>query len=288
MVKYRKSCWGRPNYIHKRSRWWNSPEIGTRFFIHGNRIPIVSHPNPWFFLTQFCSSDDVPKAEDLEESLFVKCHCKSCRDPRKCECQSISDVVDAKGKKRIAYDMQVSTRQISFLHYYSSVQGLFAIDVIPGLMVIECNKVSKSSPLCIPNIHSQCCQCDISCPNRVSQRPRKIPIDIFKTTDRGWGARPLCDVRKGTVLGMYTGYDPYFNYIDSTADWEWCCQESNVISSFSFSWQYLTVLRRRCEAEELDDEERTFCFDLDGQENLYEDGSDQLQAYTVTSWMCGK
>jgi histone-lysine N-methyltransferase SUV39H len=107
--------------------------------------------------------------------------------------------------------MEVRTGQISCLHYYSSAQGLFAIDVIPGLMVIECNKVRKSSPLCISNIQSQCCRCDISCPNRVSQRPRQLPIDIFKTTDRGWGARPLCDVRKGTVLGMYTGYGHYFN-----------------------------------------------------------------------------
>ncbi|KAF8625395.1 hypothetical protein AX15_005401 [Amanita polypyramis BW_CC] len=171
--------------------------------------------------TGYKYSENVPKAEELEDSLFLRCSCGRCSDPRKCECQLVSDLMDEKGIKIIAYD----------------AKGLFAISVTPGLQVIECNKY---------------CKCDILCPNRVSQRPRKIPIDIFKTVDRGWGARPLCNVQKGTVLGIYTG-----------------------------------KLMRRTEAEALNRGERGFCFDLDGQENPFEDEHCRIQAYTVDSRTCG-
>jgi histone-lysine N-methyltransferase SUV39H len=166
-------------------------------------------------------SHDVPKAEDLDDALFLRCNCRRCTDPQKCECQSISELVDKKGKKQIAYNSK----------------GLFVIDVTPGLLVIECNKY---------------CGCDLLCPNRVSQRPRKIPVDIFKTMNRGWGARPLCDVSKGAVLGMYAG-----------------------------------KLMTRRKAEELGQGERGFCFDLDGQENPYDDAPGLPEAYTVDSRTCG-
>ena len=31
------------------------------------------------------------------------------------------------------------------------------------------------------------CSCGIDCPNRVVQRGRKIPLEIFKTENKGWG-----------------------------------------------------------------------------------------------------
>lgn len=69
--------------------------------------------------------------------------------------------------------------------------GYFAFNVPNGTEVVECNKL---------------CECSLeSCRNRVSQRPRDVPIEIFKTESRGWGARPLVDVRRGKVLGLYTG-----------------------------------------------------------------------------------
>lgn len=33
------------------------------------------------------------------------------------------------------------------------------------------------------------CECSENCPNRVVARGRTVPLDIFRTTDRGWGAR---------------------------------------------------------------------------------------------------
>lgn len=35
------------------------------------------------------------------------------------------------------------------------------------------------------------CSCSIDCPNRVVERGRTIPLQIFRTEDRGWGKQPL-------------------------------------------------------------------------------------------------
>ncbi|KAF7324943.1 SET-domain-containing protein [Mycena kentingensis (nom. inval.)] len=49
------------------------------------------------------------------------------------------------------------------------------------------------------------CPCPPHCINRVAQRPREVPIHIFKTVGRGWGARCPKPILKGTVIGLYTG-----------------------------------------------------------------------------------
>src|SRR5882672_9492747 len=52
----------------------------------------------------------------------------------------------------------------------------------------------------------QNCSCDERCRSRVAQRPRKFPIEVFRTAKCGWGVRSTVDLPKGTVLGVYTGY----------------------------------------------------------------------------------
>ncbi|KAJ3966270.1 SET domain-containing protein [Lentinula raphanica] len=109
-----------------------------------------------------------------------------------CDCQGISELVDKDGKNINAY----------------TAEGLFKFSsrynpLASGIEVIECN---------------QYCSCTLyECSNRVAQRPRTVPIEIFKTepedTDkhsksskRGWGVRCTTqDIKKGTVLGCYTG-----------------------------------------------------------------------------------
>ncbi|KAF8958465.1 hypothetical protein BDZ97DRAFT_1841573, partial [Flammula alnicola] len=70
--------------------------------------------------------------------------------------------------------------------------GLHILPIVPkGMEVIECNKL---------------CSCSLyECNNRVSQRPRDVPIEIFKTLRRGWGVRSTIDIIRGKVLGIYTG-----------------------------------------------------------------------------------
>ncbi|KAK6971380.1 hypothetical protein R3P38DRAFT_3043955 [Favolaschia claudopus] len=51
----------------------------------------------------------------------------------------------------------------------------------------------------------QDCSAASNCKNRVTQLPRTIPIEIFKTVERGWAARSAVPLVRGQVLGLYTG-----------------------------------------------------------------------------------
>lgn len=56
------------------------------------------------------------------------------------------------------------------------------------------------------------------CPNRVAQQPRDVPVEIFKTNDRGWGVRAPVDVERGKVLGIYTGCAVSLPIVESEHD----------------------------------------------------------------------
>ncbi|CAK7217326.1 hypothetical protein SCUCBS95973_003110 [Sporothrix curviconia] len=44
-----------------------------------------------------------------------------------------------------------------------------------------------------------------ACANRVVERGRRIPLQIFRTEDRGWGVRTLVDLHKGQFVDRYLG-----------------------------------------------------------------------------------
>ncbi|KAK0643330.1 hypothetical protein B0T16DRAFT_415699 [Cercophora newfieldiana] len=49
------------------------------------------------------------------------------------------------------------------------------------------------------------CRCTPECPNRVVERGRTVPLQIFRTTDRGWGVRCPVPIRKGQFVDRYLG-----------------------------------------------------------------------------------
>ncbi|KAJ3464483.1 Histone-lysine N-methyltransferase, H3 lysine-9 specific dim-5 [Fusarium solani] len=51
----------------------------------------------------------------------------------------------------------------------------------------------------------QGCSCSINCPNRVVERGRTIPLQIFRTEDRGWGVRSTDHIKKGQFVDRYLG-----------------------------------------------------------------------------------
>ena len=49
------------------------------------------------------------------------------------------------------------------------------------------------------------CSCSLNCPNRVVERGRTVPLQIFRTEDRGWGVRCPVPLRKGQFVDRYLG-----------------------------------------------------------------------------------
>ncbi|KHN98612.1 Histone Lysine Methyltransferase [Metarhizium album ARSEF 1941] len=51
----------------------------------------------------------------------------------------------------------------------------------------------------------QGCACSSDCPNRVVERGRTVPLQIFRTQDRGWGVRTQESIKKGQFVDRYLG-----------------------------------------------------------------------------------
>ncbi|KAI1727895.1 SET domain-containing protein [Ditylenchus destructor] len=49
------------------------------------------------------------------------------------------------------------------------------------------------------------CSCDITCPTRLVQRGRQIPIVLFRTLDRGWSVRAAAKIRSNSFVMEYVG-----------------------------------------------------------------------------------
>ncbi|KAJ7620960.1 SET domain-containing protein [Roridomyces roridus] len=117
-------------------------------------------------------------------------------------------------------------------HAYTD-QGLFAFNTDEE--ITECNTY---------------CSCPPKCINRVAQFPRPLPVQIFKTEERGWGARIPVNLVRGRVVGLYTG-----------------------------------LLIRREDADKLSGRRASYCFDLDVNEAPDEDPPEN--AYSVDAYGCG-
>ncbi|KAJ6551856.1 hypothetical protein B0H19DRAFT_1264485 [Mycena capillaripes] len=99
------------------------------------------------------------------------------------------------------------------------------------------------------------CSCPPKCTNRIAQGPRQFGIQIFKTEKCGWGVRVKFDVRKGTVMGIYTG-----------------------------------LLIRREDAENLrhNDPRWSYCFSLDAMETTDDENEEPPEnSYSVDAFGCG-
>ncbi|KAL6598511.1 hypothetical protein ACP70R_046210 [Stipagrostis hirtigluma subsp. patula] len=49
------------------------------------------------------------------------------------------------------------------------------------------------------------CKCPPSCHNRVSQHGMKIPLEVFRTSQTGWGVRSLLSISSGSFICEYVG-----------------------------------------------------------------------------------
>ena len=124
-----------------------------------------SPPVDFEFLTELKLGENVPP---FDPDFVVGCSCpeEGCTDRDECEC--IEDL----SPRRFAYGK----------HGRVVVKNLVAI--------FECNDK---------------CACGPSCGNRVVQKGRQIPLQIFMTEKKGWGIRCPIAIKKGTFIDRYLG-----------------------------------------------------------------------------------
>lgn len=121
--------------------------------------------------------------EDDEECMYSTCQCLQEMAPDSDE-DDDSPGFDESGprlrKKRFAY------------HSHGAKAGILRSRILHSREPIyEC--------------HSGC-SCSKNCPNRVVERGRTIPLQIFRTEDnRGWGVKSPVDIKMGQFVDRYLG-----------------------------------------------------------------------------------
>jgi len=113
---------------------------------------------------------------DDEDCMYSTCHCLD-------EMAPDSDEGDDGGnrprKKRIAY------------HTQGNQAGLLRTRILESKEPIyECHEG---------------CACSLQCPNRVVERGRTMPLQIFRTENRGWGVKCALAIPKGRFVDRYLG-----------------------------------------------------------------------------------
>ncbi|KAL8693255.1 MAG: hypothetical protein Q9218_001889 [Villophora microphyllina] len=132
-----------------------------------------------------------PGVEKLSEDAMVGCQCNlnngrdiGCEylyrlgDDKSCSCTEHINL-DGRGKKAFPYSAGSADR--------GCLRKLF-LDTRHH--IYECNVK---------------CSCYTYCKNRKVQHGRQIPLEIFKTEDRGWGLRCPVDLQKGESIDTYRG-----------------------------------------------------------------------------------
>ena len=156
---------------------------------------------------------------DAPVNCLVHCDCRNvCEYSSRCGCQGPSELTDASGAKVFAYTSKVHNRCAAKFRTRPSdrrplsasfqIQRAFGIGghrMQPGKCYFIC--IRSANAIIRLNEIGQNCKCSPArCPNRVAQLPRDVPIEIFQTQRRGWGARATKTVERGKVLGFLTGF----------------------------------------------------------------------------------
>jgi hypothetical protein len=127
-----------------------------------------SPPVDFEFITSLRLGKNVPEYDD-GFTFGCECPVSGCVDPTEC-----TDLIE----------LQDGHRQFAYNKHGRNITD-------NQLAIFECNHM---------------CSCGPSCSNRVVQRGRKIPLEIFKTKDKGWGE--LTVIRPLTTINTDSNYRP--------------------------------------------------------------------------------
>ena len=134
-----------------------------------NEIDDTSPPLDFQFVVENVLRNGVEQASD---DFMIGCGCRKDNGRNMgCEylhCSCLDDLVNSEGKKQFPYSQAKAST--------ACLRDAF----IKGRNhIYECNKK---------------CNCGNNCKNRVVQHGRTVGLEIFKTTDRGWGTFEKCHV----------------------------------------------------------------------------------------------
>ncbi|RDA90694.1 hypothetical protein CP533_3930 [Ophiocordyceps camponoti-saundersi (nom. inval.)] len=117
--------------------------------------------------------------EPAELSFRSGCTCDNDDDCQYGGCMCLAELEDDDGGKIYAY------------HTHGIKKGLLRSKLHDSkLPLYECHKG---------------CSCTLDCPNRVVERGRTVPLQIFRTDDRGWGVRTQEFIKRGQFVDRYVG-----------------------------------------------------------------------------------
>ncbi|XP_053694529.1 histone-lysine N-methyltransferase eggless [Sabethes cyaneus] len=144
-------------------------------------VPCVNYfddtkPPPCVYSTERIPTEGVNL--NLDADFLCGCDCEDdCMDKSRCQCWQLTIAGAKFGNPNTSLD--------NIGYVYKRLQET----VVTG--IYECNSR---------------CKCNNSCLNRVVQHPLQTKLQVFKTSNRGWGIRCLNDVSKGSFICIYSGH----------------------------------------------------------------------------------
>ncbi|XP_030388456.1 histone-lysine N-methyltransferase eggless [Scaptodrosophila lebanonensis] len=144
-------------------------------------IPLVNYydntlPPPCIYAKQRIPTEGVNL--NLDEEFLVGCDCEDdCSDKSKCSCWKLT----IEGVKYCNPNKPVDEIGYQYKRLHEHVPtGIY-----------ECNSR---------------CKCKKNCLNRVVQHSLEMKLQVFKTSNRGWGLRCVNDIPKGAFICIYAGH----------------------------------------------------------------------------------
>ncbi|XP_062706947.1 histone-lysine N-methyltransferase eggless [Aedes albopictus] len=144
-------------------------------------VPCVNYfddtkPPPCIYSTERIPTEGVNL--NLDSDFLCGCDCEDdCIDKSRCQCWQLTIAGAKFGNPNTQID--------NIGYVYKRLQE----PVVTG--IYECNSR---------------CKCKSNCLNRVVQHPLMTKLQVFKTSNRGWGIRCLNDVAKGSFICIYSGH----------------------------------------------------------------------------------
>nr|AHF96251.1 histone H3-lysine 9 N-methyltransferase [Epichloe festucae] len=150
-------------------------------------------PQNFRFIDNVVLGNNVQAADS---SFRSGCTCDDTEDCQYAGCLCLADIdeIESSDEDRIfgtTATEHITPQKIYAYHARGSKAGLLRSKL-------------HASKVPIYECHQGCC-CAANCPNRVVERGRTVPLQIFRTEDRGWGVRSTESIKKGQFVDRYLG-----------------------------------------------------------------------------------